>query len=204
MGIVDIAWRAILKLMGATTIVFLILGPVDYALQVWMFKRDQRMSKDEVKREYKESEGDPELKGKRKQLAREMANSAPQKRVPNSNVVVNNPTHYSVALKYEPGVTPLPIVVAKGHDAQALVIRELAAQHKVPMVTNPPLARALYKLPLDEPIPEELFDAVAAVLRWVRTVEQLSGGLGAVLPGPAPAGNAPPDLPPSFPHDLQG
>lgn len=177
--IVDIAWAAILKLMIAATIVFIVLGPLDWGIQIWLFKRDQKMSKDEVKREYKEMEGDPEIKGKRKQLAQELANSAPEKRVPNANVVVTNPTHYAVALRYEAGVTPLPVVVAKGHDAEAALIRALAARHHVPLVSNPPLARALYKLPLDEPIPEALFEAVAAVLRWTALIDTFSDGLGA-------------------------
>jgi type III secretion protein U len=192
MLIVKIAWSALTKLVGAATIVFLVLGPLDYAIQAWLFKRDQRMSKDEVKREHKEQEGDPEIKGKRKQLARELANSPPQKRMPNANVVVTNPTHYAVALQYQPGVTPVPVVIAKGHDAEAAVIRELAAQHKVPIVSNPPLARALYKVPLDEPVPEALFEAVAAVLRWVQIIGQLSGGLRGAMPGAGPAA-----LPPS-------
>jgi len=182
-AVAEIAWNSFIKLMGAATVVFIILGPVDWAIQVWQFMKDQRMSKDEVKREYKESEGNPEIKQQRKQLARELANSAPQKRVATSNVVVNNPTHYSVALRYVPGETPLPIVVCKGHDAEAALIRSLAQVHKVPMVTDPPLARALFKVELDEPVPEELFEAVAAVYRWVSLVDSLSAGLGGAAPG---------------------
>lgn len=177
--IVQVAWAAILKLMGAATIVFIVVGPVDFGIQKWLFKRDQKMSKDEVKREHKESEGDPELKGKRKELANEIANSAPKNKVPGSSVVVTNPTHYAVALLYKPGKTPLPLVVCKGQDAEAALIREIATEHKVPIVSNPPLARALYKLKVDEHIPEPLFEAVAAVLRWVAMLDQFSNGLGA-------------------------
>jgi type III secretion protein U len=179
-AIVEIAWLSIIKLMGAATVVFIILGPVDFALQVWLFRRDQKMTKDEVKREYKEQEGDPEIKNKRKQLAREIANSPMKKNVAGSSVVVTNPTHYAVALLYRPGETPLPIVVAKGHDHEAAQIRALAEQHKVPMISNPPLARALYTVPLDEPIPEALFESVAAVLRWVSMI----GTVSAALAGP--------------------
>jgi type III secretion protein U len=182
MTLAQIGWMSIGKLMAAATIVFIVIGPLDWALQVWLFKRDQKMTKDEVKREHKESEGDPEIKSKRKQLARELANSAPQKRVPGSNVVVTNPTHYAVAIQYLPGRTPLPVVVAKGVDAEAAVIRELAAAHKVPVVANPPLARALYKVTIDEPVPEALFEAVAAVLRWVSLVDGMSASLGRSLP----------------------
>lgn len=178
-GIGAIGWTTILKLLGAASIVFIVIGPVDFGIQKWLFVRDQKMSKDEVKREHKESEGDPQLKGKRKQLAQEMVNSAPEKRVPGASAVITNPTHYAVAVRYEPGETPLPIVVAKGMDAEALRIRGLAEQHSVPIVGNPPLARALHTLEIDEPIPEHLFEAVAAVMRWVQVVKKMS-----VPPGP--------------------
>lgn len=179
-GIGAIGWTTILKLLGAASIVFIVIGPVDFGIQKWLFIRDQKMSKDEVKREHKESEGDPQLKGKRKQLAQEMVNSAPEKRVPGASAVITNPTHYAVAVRYEPGETPLPIVVAKGMDAEALRIRGLAEQHGVPIVGNPPLARALHTLEIDEPIPEHLFEAVAAVMRWVQVVKKMS----APPPGP--------------------
>ncbi len=173
-GIGAIGWTTILKLLGAASIVFIVIGPVDFGIQKWLFVRDQKMSKDEVKREHKESEGDPQLKGKRKQLAQEMATSAPEKRVPGASAVITNPTHYAVAVRYEPGETPLPIVVAKGLDAEALRIRGLAELHGVPIVGNPPLARALHALEVDEQIPEHLFEAVAAVMRWVQVVKKMS------------------------------
>ncbi|NRF68491.1 type III secretion system export apparatus subunit SctU [Aquincola sp. S2] len=180
--IVQIAMTAILKLFTAACIVFVIMGPVDWAIQKWMFIRDQKMSKDEIKREYKESEGDPQMKGQRKQIAHEMANSAPQQKVPGASVVVTNPTHYAVALYFKPGHTPLPVVVCKGMDEEAAVIRALAEKHHIPMVSNPPLARALYKVAIDDSIPEPLFDAVAAVLRWVAIVGQFSNGLTGAMP----------------------
>jgi type III secretion protein U len=169
----SIGWNSILKLIGAGSIVFIIIGPIDFGLQLWLFYRDQRMTKDEIKREYKEMEGDPQIKQQRKQLAHEMATTAPQKKVPGSSVVVTNPTHYSVALYYEAGKTPLPIVVAKGIDAEAMLIREIAEQHHIPLVGNPPLARALHKIRIDDPVPEELFEAVAAVLRWVSALNAM-------------------------------
>jgi type III secretion protein U len=178
LGIGSIAWKAVLKLLGAASIVFIVVGPLDFALQKWLFVRDQRMSKDEVKREHKEMDGDPLIKGQRKQLAHELANSDPKKRVPNSSVVVTNPTHYAVALYFESGVTPLPIIVAKGHDVEAMQIREIAEAHRIPIVGNPPLARSLFKLELDEAVPEELFEAVAAVLRWVAILKNLGGTAG--------------------------
>lgn len=173
-GVGVMAWTTIVKLLAAGSLVFIVVGPVDFGLQLWLFKRDQKMSKDDVKREHKESEGDPQLKGQRKQLAHEMATSPPEKRVPGASVVVTNPTHYAVALRYEPGETPLPIIVAKGMGAQAMRIRAIAEQSGVPIVGNPPLARALHKLNLDDPVPEDLFEAVAAVLRWVGYLKTLS------------------------------
>jgi type III secretion protein U len=168
------AWSAALKLLAAGLLVFIVIAPLDFGLQRWLFRRDQKMSKQDIKDEYKNSEGDPNVKGQRKQLAYEMAMSAPQKAVPTATVVVTNPTHYAVALRYAPGETPLPIIVAKGMDAQAMRIRGIADEHQIPIVGNPPLARALYKHPLDAPIPEELFEAVAAVLRWVTYLKTLS------------------------------
>ncbi|HEX5783762.1 MAG TPA: type III secretion system export apparatus subunit SctU [Burkholderiaceae bacterium] len=174
LGVGMMAWKTIIKLLAAGSVVFIVVGPVDFGLQLWLFKRDQKMSKDDVKREHKESEGDPQLKGQRKQLAHEIASSPPEKRVPGASVVVTNPTHYAVALRYEPGETALPIIVAKGMDAQAMRIRAIAEQSGVPIVGNPPLARALHKLNLDDPVPEELFESVAAVLRWVGYLKTLS------------------------------
>jgi type III secretion protein U len=189
MLVAAVAWHSIIKLMGAATIIFIVIGPVDFGIQKWMFIRDQRMTKDEIKREHKESEGDPELKGKRKQLAKEMVmGPPPQKTVPGASVVVTNPTHYAVALRYDAEM-PLPVVVAKGVDETAATIRALAEMHKVPMVSNPPLARALFKVDLEAPVPEALFEAVAAVLRWVGMIGVLSEGLGAL---PAAAGAAAP------------
>jgi type III secretion protein U len=189
-GVAQVAWEAVLKLLKASLGVFIVLGPADFALQKWQFMKDQRMSKDEVKRENKESEGDPETKGKRKQIAEEMAHEAPARRaVPGSSVVVANPTHFAVALRYVPGETPLPVVTAKGIDDHALEIRRVAEDCGVPVAVNPPLARALHKLPVGAAIPEQLFDAVAAVLRWVRNVEILACDL-AEVPG-TPPGSTP-------------
>lgn len=169
-------WDAVLHLVFGALVLFLIVGPLDFGIQKFQFLKDQRMSKDEVKREHKESEGDPQLKGKRKQIAREIANSAPKQTVPGASVVVTNPTHYAVALRYVPGETAVPIVVAKGVDEEAAVIRQLAQEHRVPIVADPPLARALYTLPLHDPIPERMFEAVAAILRWVAMVKSAGGG----------------------------
>lgn len=170
-----IAWNALLKLTFAVTVVMIIIGPVDWGIQKWLFIRDQRMSKDDVEREHKENEGDPDLKQERKQRGREMVNSAPEQRVPGATVVVTNPTHYAVALLYKPGVTALPVVVAKGVDEAAARIRRLADANGVPIVGNPPLARALFLVRIDAFVPEPLFEAVATVLRWVAQIEAVKG-----------------------------
>lgn len=172
-GEAEVAWRSLLHLLAAGCLVFTVIAPLDFGLQRWLFMRDQKMSKDEVKREHKDSDGDPHVKGQQRQLREELANSAPQERVPGATVVVTNPTHYAVALRYDASESPIPVVVAKGVDEEAATIRAIAATHRVPMIANPPLARALHKLPLDQPIPDELFEAVAVVLRWVADLDRL-------------------------------
>lgn len=165
-----LGWTAVIKLMGFATLIFLVIGPLDFGIQKYLFIKDQRMTKDEVKREHKESEGDPQLKGQRKQLAQEYATTAPKQAVPGATVVVTNPTHYAVALYYDAQRAPVPVVVAKGVDAEAAAIRQIAEEHQVPIVSEPPLARALFRLKLNEPVPRAQFEAVAAVLRWVALV----------------------------------
>jgi type III secretion protein U len=165
-----ISWAVVGKLLNIAVLLFIVLGPLDFAIQRWQFMKGQRSSKDEVKREYKQSEGDPLVKGQRKQLAHEMANEAPRKAVAGANAVIVNPTHYAVAVRYQPNESPLPIVVAKGMDAEALRIRQYAEQFGVPIFGNPPVARALHKVELNQPIPEDLFETVAAILLWVEEI----------------------------------
>ncbi len=163
----DIAWGVLCKVFGVAGVLYAIIGVADYGIQYWLFLRDHKMSKDEVKRENKDSEGDPHIKNERRKLSREFANSEPNEPVANANVVVVNPTHYAVALRYDPGETGLPRVIAKGVDGDARVIREQAMRFGVPIVGNPPLARALFLVAVNDAIPEPLFDSVAAVLAWV-------------------------------------
>jgi type III secretion protein U len=169
-----IAWNAMLKLLIATCLVFVVMAPADFALQKYLFLRDQRMSKDDIKKEHKESEGDPLLKGTRKNLAIELANSDAPRKVPNATVVVTNPTHYAVALYYCAGETPLPVILAKGADEDAALIRRIATESGVPIVSDPPLARALFKVPVDAAIPEPLFEGVVMVLRWVNKLKLMN------------------------------
>jgi len=165
--LIQISWSALCRLFAVGGVLYLVLGVADYAVQHWLFVRDHRMSKDDLKREHKDSEGDPHQKGKRKQVAREIVESNPDKKVASAQAVIVNPTHFAVAVRYMPDEFDLPRVVAKGVDADALEIRRMAMRHGVPIVGNPPLARALYLVPLDSAIPESCFKAVAAVLAWV-------------------------------------
>lgn len=169
-GLFKLFGDLIFKLLGTAAVVFLVLGAADVKLQRWLFLRGKRMSKDEVKREHKEQEGDPKIKGERKRLAREMASSAPTSRVATANMMLVNPTHYAVAIRYAPLENPLPVIVAKGMDEAAAALRREAQRHQVPIIGNPPVARALFKVELDQPIPEELFQTVAAILRWVESL----------------------------------
>jgi len=126
------------------------------------------MSKQELKEEFKQTEGDPHIKGKIKQIRIEKAKRRMIAAVPKATVVITNPTHFAVALHYESGKTMAPVCVAKGADALALRIREVAKQHDVPIVENPPLARALYaSVEVDDAIPTEHFKAVAQVIGYV-------------------------------------
>jgi flagellar biosynthetic protein FlhB len=128
-----------------------------------------KMSKEEVKEDYKQSEGDPHVKAKLKQLRAQRSRQRMMQNVPKATVIITNPTHYSVALRYEPSEgDPAPICVAKGVDKLAMRIREVAREHDVPIVENVPLARALYAaVEIDETIPREHFEAAAKVIGFV-------------------------------------
>ncbi|APC66491.1 type III secretion system export apparatus subunit SctU (plasmid) [Ralstonia solanacearum] len=168
MDIAEIGMTLLVRLLAAGGGLFLILGAADFGIQRWLFIRDHRMSKDEVKREHKNSEGDPHIKGERKKLARELADEAkPKQSVAGAQAVVVNPTHYAVAIRYAPEEYGLPRIIAKGVDDEALALREEAAALGIPIVGNPPLARSLYRVDLYGPVPESLFETVAEVLAWV-------------------------------------
>jgi type III secretion protein U len=165
--LIHVLWSVVQRVLGTALGVFVVIAAVDYKLQTVMFIRKQRMSKDEVKREHKESDGNPELKGERKKLAHKLAHDNPKGGLKRANVVVVNPVHYAVALRYDPSEYALPVVIAKGLDGQALLLRRQAADLGIPIVANPPVARLLHKVSENQPIPEELFEVVAAILRWV-------------------------------------
>jgi type III secretion protein U len=166
-AIARLSWSVILRLMMLAVLLGLVLGPFEFVMERWLFMRDQRMGKSEGKRDYKEAQGDPVIKGARTRLQREFAREDPRKAVPQANAVIVNPTHYAVALVYSRELRQLPRVVAKGVDNEALAIKRLALESGVPVFTNPPLARALHQVPINGSIPQALMQPVAAVMRWV-------------------------------------
>ncbi|MFA4694083.1 type III secretion system export apparatus subunit SctU [Xanthomonas perforans] len=182
LDVAQIAWRTLGMLFALGVLLFVLVGAADWSVQRWLFIRDKRMSKDEQKREVKESEGDPEIKDKRKEFAKELVFGDPRERVAKAKVMVVNPTHYAVALAYEPDDFGLPQVVAKGVDDGALELRAFAHNQGIPIVANPPLARALYQVELGDAIPEPLFETVAVVLRWVDELGRDHGDGDGALP----------------------
>lgn len=164
-------------LMGWSAVVYALAAALDYGHQFYEFMKKQKMSIEDLRQEFRETEGDPHIKGRRRQLAREALFASFLTRLPKASVVVANPTHFAVALYYEPGATPLPRVVAKGVDAMALKIRALAERSGVPVLEDRPLARKLYQdVAVGHYIKDELIDAVAAVFRWVRLMEEQRHG----------------------------
>lgn len=165
MAVADMA-VAILQRIGWT---LLVIGIFDYGYQYWEFRRSLKMTKDEVKQEHKEQEGSPEVKSKQRQKAREMAlRRKALQDVPLADVVVTNPTHYAIALKYDAAAGGAPKVLAKGADILAQRIKVIARQHEIPTVENRPLARGLYdSVDVGKPIPPEFYQAVAEVLAFV-------------------------------------
>lgn len=141
---------------------------VDVPFQIWQHAKQLRMTKEEVRREFKESEGDPFVKARIRGLQREAARRRMMSEIPKADVIVTNPTHYAVALRYQSGSMRAPKVVAKGVHLLAARIREIAQEHRVPILEAPPLARALYyHAELESEIPEKLYVAVAEVLAYV-------------------------------------
>lgn len=147
--------------------VIIVLGILDYGYQKWQTTQDLKMTKQEVKDEMKQTEGDPQIKGKIKQKQRQMAMSRMMQEVPKADVIVTNPTHFAVALQYSKGMVA-PLIVAKGQDLVAQRIKDIARDARVPIVENRPLARALYaSAEVGDTVPAELYQAVAEVLAYV-------------------------------------
>ena len=176
-GIGAFAWNAVSRVLWVVVGALLAIGAVDYILARRRMAAKMKMTSEEVKREHRENEGDPMVKGKRQQRMRELAKRRMAQAVAKSDVVVVNPTHYAVALRYDDKKDRAPTVVAKGVDESAEKIRELARKHGVPILARPPLARALHKhVKEGHPIPVNLFKAVAEVLAYVYKLRAAAGG----------------------------
>jgi len=167
-AVMAVAKGAVLKLIAATVMAMSVIAALDYAFARSQWMKRLMMTREEVRRELKESEGDPQIKGRRRQQREARARRRMMKAVKNASVLIMNPTHYAVALKYESGKTLAPLCVAKGLDDIALRLRAAAEEARVPIVENPPLARALYAaVEIDEEIPVEHYEAVAKVIGYV-------------------------------------
>ncbi len=157
-----------IKMMTAILIVLFIIAIADYMYQRHEFMQKMKMSKQEIKDEYKQTEGDPHVKGKLRQLREQKARQRMIQNVPDADVIITNPTHYAVALKYDPKEMDAPKMVAKGTDAVAEKIKEVGRENKVPVIENPVLCRALFdSMDIDQFIPTEHFKAVAEVITYV-------------------------------------
>lgn len=175
----SLVWSSFAAIMGG----MLIIVAIDVPFQLWNHNRKLKMTREQVRQENKETEGDPQVKARIRRMQREMARRRMMAEIPKADVVVTNPTHYSVALKYSENGMHAPVVVAKGSDLMAAKIKEIAKEHNIPILEAPPLARALHKhCELGDAIPEALYTAVAEVLAYVyqlRRHQQIGGALPA-------------------------
>lgn len=149
-----------------------VVAILDVVVQIRKHRKDLRMTKQEIKEEFKQTEGNPQIKGKIKQKQRQMAVNRMMQQIPKADVVITNPTHFAVAIKYNPEESDAPIVIAKGQDYLAFRIKEIAKENKVEIVENKALARTLYAaVEIGDPIPEELYQAVAEILAYVYSIK---------------------------------
>ena len=162
------ACTAIFTTVMTIAIIFIFIGILDVAYQWWEYEKNLRMTKQEVKEEYKQMEGDPQIKGKIKQKQREMSQARMMQQVPTADVIIRNPTHFAIAIAYDPDKNHAPQVVAKGMDFVALKIIKIAEENNITMQEDKPLARALYDaVEVGEEIPEDFYHAVAEILAFV-------------------------------------
>jgi len=162
-----LAGSLISGLLYKVGVVFLILGGADYMIQKKLHMKNMMMSKEEVKQEYKEQEGDPHVKHMRKHLFEQLMHESVAHNVPKATAVIANPTHLAIALRYDEAAMQAPTVTAKGQDSMALKIIEIAKEHKVPVVRNIGLAHTLFDLEIGHEIPEDMYEAVAEILNFV-------------------------------------
>jgi flagellar biosynthetic protein FlhB len=171
-GMLVLLLKLSIDMLTGVCIAMAILAALDYLFQRHEFMKNMRMSKHELKEEYKQSEGSPEIKAKLRNIRMQRARKRMMAAVPTADVIVTNPTHFSVALKYEIGINSAPLLVAKGQDVIALKIREVAKENKIPIVENAPLARTLYAtVDVDSEIPVEHYKAVAEIISYVYSLK---------------------------------
>jgi len=187
-----------LSLMGSAGLLFAavlgVIGGIDAVWQRFDYNRRHRMTKQEQRDEHKDSEGSPELKGRIRQVQQQLARKRMMQELPTANVVVVNPTHFAVALKYDESRMRAPRVIAKGVDVLAQQIRLVASAHRIPLIEAPPLARALYATtPLGHEIPAALYVAVAQILAYVYQLKQATEH-GSSVPSPPPQPEIDPEL----------
>jgi flagellar biosynthetic protein FlhB len=167
-GFVHVVQRYGLRLLVTAGSCYLVLAALDYVYQLWQFEKNIRMTKEEIKQEHKQSDGDPMVKARMRSVARQLARRQMFKDVPTADVVIANPTHIAIALRYDPTIAPAPIVVAMGRRKVAERIKQIAFEHGVPVMENRPLARALIaSAAVGQLIPHELYSAVAEILAFV-------------------------------------
>lgn len=173
MQVLAMSGQVVLTIVKNTAIIFAFVAVADYLYQWWSYEKSLRMSKQEIKEEYKQVEGDPKIKGKIKERQQAMSRQRMMQSVPTADVVIRNPTHYAIAIRYEPEKNNAPMVVAKGADLVALKIIEIAEENNVTMVENKPLARGLYEtVELDHEIPDQFYQPVAEVLAFVYSLKK--------------------------------
>lgn len=170
--------RSIMNIVLKLSMAFIAISAVDYLYQWWEYERNIRMSKQDLKEEYKQMEGDPFVKSQQRERRRKMSMQRMMQQVPTADVIVRNPTHFAIALRYDIEKDAAPIVVAKGQDYSALRIIAIAEKHHIPMTENKPLARALYReAEVNRPIPAEYYVVLAEIMAWVYSMKRGSADI---------------------------
>lgn len=163
----DVAYLILAKACA----IFILLGLIDFLFTRWEMEQKMKMTKQEIKEEYKETEGDPQLKARVRSTQQQMARKRMMAEVPKADVIITNPTHLSIAVSYQRDSMDAPEIIAKGADHLAMRIRDIAKKNNIPLVENVPVARALYKMDIGSAIPEEMFKAVAEILAYVYSLK---------------------------------
>ncbi|MCK5423761.1 MAG: flagellar biosynthesis protein FlhB [Emcibacter sp.] len=171
--VADVIYIMVLRILGGVVAIMAAIAGLDFMFQKFQHLKKMRMTKQEIKDEMKQTDGDPHVKARLRQIRQERARTRMMAAVPDADVVVTNPTHYAIALKYDQGKMEVPMVVAKGVDHIALKIREVAAENNIPILENPPLARALFAtVEVDEEIQEDHYKAVAEVVGYIMRLKK--------------------------------